>query len=90
MEYGMRVSDYGVQHGATINVNLRNYEVMVFIKTLTGRTIMVRVTPSDTVSMVKAKIEQQEGMVITKLENSEVHCICAHSLTCKCLIVLHN
>lgn len=62
MEYGMRVSDYGVQHGDTINVNLRNYEVMVFIKTLTGRTIMVRVTPSDTVSMVKAKIEQQEGI----------------------------
>ena len=62
MEYGLRVSDYGVQDGAVVNVSLRNYEVMVFIKTLTGRTIMVRVTPSDTVSMVKDKIEQQEGI----------------------------
>ena len=35
---------------------------MVFIKTLTGRTIVLTVTPHDTVAMVKRKIARQEGI----------------------------
>ena len=62
LEYGRRVNEYSLRHGATVNVNLRNYEVMVFIKTLTGRTIVLTVTPHDTVAMVKRKIERQEGI----------------------------
>ena len=62
LEYGRRVNEYGLRHGATVHVNLRNYEVMVFIKTLTGRTIVLTVTPHDTVAMVKRKIARQEGI----------------------------
>ena len=62
LEIGHRISEYGVTDGANLTVNLRDYETMVFIKTLTGRTIMVMVGPRDTVAEVKRKIEQQEGI----------------------------
>ena len=60
MELGHRINEYGVTDGARITVNLRDYETMVFIKTLTGRTIVVMVGPYDTVAQVKQKIERQE------------------------------
>ena len=62
LELGHRISEYGVEDGSHITVHLRDYETMVFIKTLTGRTIMVMVGPHDTVAQVKRKIEQQEGI----------------------------
>ena len=62
LELGHRISEYGVRNGSHITVHLRDYETMVFIKTLTGRTIMVMVGPRDTVAQVKRKIEQQEGI----------------------------
>ena len=66
LEMGTRISDYNVPDQATLLVNLRNYQVMVFLKTLTGQTIMLTVTPRDTVAQVKAMIEQQEGIPIAK------------------------
>ena len=60
LEVGHRINEYHVGDGAHININLRDYETMVFIKTLTGRTIMVMVGPNDTVAQVKSKIERQE------------------------------
>lgn len=62
LELGHRINEYGVENGSHITVHLRDYETMVFIKTLTGRTIMVMVGPHDTVAQVKRKIEQQEGI----------------------------
>ena len=62
LEMGHTIDEYGVTDGAHITVNLRDYETMVFIKTLTGRTIMVMVGPQDTVAEVKRKIESQEGI----------------------------
>ncbi len=52
--------------GSTLHVALRHYEVMVFIKTLTGRTIMLRVSPSDTVAQVKEKIAVQEDIPVER------------------------
>lgn len=66
LEIGTRISDYNVPHQATLAVNLRNYQMTVFLKTLTGQTIMITVTPRDTVAQVKAKIEQQEGIPVAK------------------------
>lgn len=66
MELGQRVCDYGVTDGAILRVDLRDHEVMVFVKTLTGKTIMLAVTPRDTVAQVKAKIAQQEDIPIGK------------------------
>lgn len=36
--------------------------MQIFIKTLTGKTITVEVESSDTVSSIKQKIEQKEGI----------------------------
>lgn len=61
-----RLGYYSIPNGATIDVELRDYEMMVFLKTLTGQTITVRVTPRDTVADVKQKIFEQEGIPVDR------------------------
>jgi ubiquitin C len=34
----------------------------IYVKTLTGKTIKLKVAPSDTIEMVKAMIQDSEGM----------------------------
>lgn len=62
MDAGHRLSEYGVRDGAQVFVELNDHEVMIFLKTLTGETIMMRVTPQDTVADVKRKVQVQEGI----------------------------
>lgn len=61
-----RIGYYSIPNGAIIDVELRDYELMVFIKTLTGQTITVRVRPRDTVRDVKQKIFEQEGIPVDR------------------------
>lgn len=62
LQPGRRISDYRVPDRAVILVNLRNYESMVFLKTLDGKTIVLNVHAHDTVAQVKEQIERQEGI----------------------------
>ena len=66
VESRRRVGYYNIPNNATIQVSLRDYEMMVFLKTLTGQTITVKVTPRDTVADVKERIFEQEGIPVDR------------------------
>ena len=61
---GCFLSDYSVPKEATLHLILILCSGMqIFVKTLTGKTITLEVEPSDTIEVVKAKIQDIEGIL---------------------------
>jgi ubiquitin C len=46
----------------SLRLVLRRGSMQIFVKTLTGKTITLEVTPSDSIKNVKAKIKGKEGI----------------------------
>ena len=56
------LSDYNIQNESILHLVIRLSSLKIFVRTLTGKTIILEVQPFDTIVNVKAKIQDKEDI----------------------------
>jgi len=63
LENGFTLSDYNIEHDATLEVVLRlRGGTMIKVKTLTGKEIEIDIELSDSIERLKERVEEKEGI----------------------------
>ena len=65
LQDGLTLSDCSVSSGSILNVSEKEEtkgSMIIFVKTLTGRTFQLDVDPDDTIDDIKAKIQDEGGI----------------------------
>ena len=58
------LSDYNIQEESALQIVIHENGMNLFVKTITGKTITLRVDPADSVMDVKQKIQDKEGIPV--------------------------
>jgi len=72
LEDSRTLSSYNIKEEATLKLVLRTFtwlgKAQIFVKTLNSKTITIEVEHSDTIKIIKAKIQQKEGIPSSKIQ----------------------
>ena len=61
LEDGKTLSDYNIKNASTVQLVLR---MTIFVERINGEKFTIEVDPSDPISVLKARIQDQEGNYI--------------------------
>ena len=91
------VSDYDIQEQSTLHlVVISHGDILIFVRTLSGKTITLEVNPADSIKKVKQKIQEKQGiphdrqwLAFAGKELKDVHSLNHYNIPNQSTLILH-